>query len=226
MKTFEIEDENHARRYAEEAIRDHALAEAEREHCNPPTAYRAHDEHAELTSLRRMREALVKLRDQLATEDTEEMAAADRITEVLAMSAAPVEQQPAASFAERLLALWSDAHEKPPSVSARDFAAWSGATKDILIAHGLQFDGESYRIEQAPAPMPMPAGLDPSGAAICERPFGCVACQGPPTPLSEHRRRTIDALLTLVDAHAGSTKDAGAIEQLAHAVALLAGAPL
>lgn len=73
--------------------------------------------------------------------------------------------------------------------------------------------------------MGVPPGLE-SGAALCQRPFGCVACQGPPTPASEHRTRTVEALLTLIDAYAGSTKDAGPIEMLASAIASLAGAPL
>lgn len=128
---------------------------------------------------------LVKLRDQMATDDTEETAAADRITEVLAMSAAPVE----------------------PS--------------------------KAEPIEQ-PTPLPVPAGLDPRGAAICERPFGCIACQGPPTPLSEHRHRTIEALLTAIDREAtdptghdpAGLDGAQRAERLANAVALLAGASL
>lgn len=52
-------------------------------------------------------------------------------------------------FAEQLLALWSAAHETQPDVPPADFAAWSGATKDLLLALGLRWNGvaEQYTLD-------------------------------------------------------------------------------
>lgn len=46
-------------------------------------------------------------------------------------------------FAERLLHLWDDAHDNDALLNDRYFAAWSGATKDLLLGLGLEWDQET-----------------------------------------------------------------------------------
>jgi len=45
--------------------------------------------------------------------------------------------------AESLLALWDRAHDLKALLPEPDFTAWSGATKDLLIALGLEWDAAS-----------------------------------------------------------------------------------
>ncbi|MBI4021438.1 MAG: hypothetical protein HY369_04280 [Candidatus Aenigmarchaeota archaeon] len=45
-------------------------------------------------------------------------------------------------FGRRLLALWERAQDLPLPV--QDFAVWSGASKDLLLALGMRWDGERY----------------------------------------------------------------------------------
>lgn len=47
-------------------------------------------------------------------------------------------------FARSLLKLWNDAHEL--DIPQIDFATWSGATKDLLLALGLEWQGDEYVI--------------------------------------------------------------------------------
>lgn len=51
-------------------------------------------------------------------------------------------------FAERLLALWNEASDPVDGLldAPKGFSDWSGATKDVLIDLGLQWDGEDYLI--------------------------------------------------------------------------------
>jgi hypothetical protein len=53
------------------------------------------------------------------------------------------------SFPEELLSLWSAACERYEGQTGapRDFAAWSGATKDLLLGFGLFFNGETFAYE-------------------------------------------------------------------------------
>jgi len=81
---------------------------------------------------------------------------------------------------------------------------------------------ESLALAPPYSTMTRPPGLE-SGAQLREHPFGCgysARCFG--REVHAHAERTIEALLTAIDAH----RDPVAIEALARAVASLAGAPL
>lgn len=54
-------------------------------------------------------------------------------------------------FFRRLLDLWNTAHEVPEVERRADFAAWSGATKDLLLGAGLKWNGEDYELPAAAA---------------------------------------------------------------------------
>ena len=43
------------------------------------------------------------------------------------------------NFRRALLKLWTEAHEIHDASEARDFVAWSGATKDLLLEMGMQW---------------------------------------------------------------------------------------
>lgn len=43
-------------------------------------------------------------------------------------------------FRDRLVALWDKSHEIAEHLPLHDYAAWSGATKDLLMALGLVWD--------------------------------------------------------------------------------------
>jgi hypothetical protein len=55
------------------------------------------------------------------------------------------------TFATALLSLWHEAHKI--GLPVEDFERWSGATKDLLIALGLEWDSErdDYKIRQPSA---------------------------------------------------------------------------
>lgn len=156
---------------------------------------------AELASLRAMREALVKLRNLAVHAD---IAVAREIDEVLAVSASPPIESPAG------LARAREALREAPSVGR---ASTEDPAHDALRERRLQRDLDRNRAME-PAMPPAP----PSGT----------------TELRDHRVRTIEALLTAIEREATETEHAGVgvgvidqrIERLAHAVALLAGAPL
>lgn len=60
-------------------------------------------------------------------------------------------EAPPEGFAERLLAIWSEAQDV--ALNHCDFPAWDGATKDMLLGLGLEWDGENdcYYLDAAVA---------------------------------------------------------------------------
>jgi hypothetical protein len=55
------------------------------------------------------------------------------------------------AFAKVLLALWNEASDLyAAKEQPRDYAAWSGATKDLLLEFGMTWNGEEYELPKGP----------------------------------------------------------------------------
>lgn len=93
------------------------------------------------------------------------------------MTALSEEEQ---TFARELLDLWSKAHEDLPLMTTEDFTRWSGATKDLLLGLGLEWDPEidNYRFSwESPRHCGQFQKGTPGGDCMGDGHYLCGACK-------------------------------------------------